>query len=141
MAIIKQLAPHRKLIRKVPDISDYASGRIQVSDFKRIDIEDLLGRVAIKTDPFLLKSCIENKTVMVTGAGGSIGSELSRQIAKLKPPGLILYEIGELALYTIEKELNRIHNHKINIYPVLGDIKNINRLTQVFNNFNKHIRY
>ena len=74
----------------MPDINDYASGKITTSDFKRIEIEDLLGRVAVKTDPYLIKSCIKNKNVMVTGAGGSIGSELSRQIIMHSPKKIIL---------------------------------------------------
>ena len=135
MAIIKQLAPHRKLIRKVPDISDYASGRIQVSDFKRIDIEDLLGRVAIKTDPFLLKSCIENKTVMVTGAGGSIGSELVRQILQLNPKKIILLEQSEYFLYKIDNEasnIDKIKNKDIELKSYLGSVTDNDFVSNIF---------
>ena len=72
---------------------------------KKYLIEDLLGRVAIKADPFLLKSCIENKVVMVTGAGGSIGSELSRQIIQHNPKKIILLEQSEYFLYKIDNNL------------------------------------
>ena len=135
LEIIKQLSPHQKLIRKVPDISDYASGRIQVSDFKRIDIEDLLGRVAIKTDPFLLKSCIENKTVMVTGAGGSIGSELARQIIGHKPRKIILLEQSEYFLYKIDNEvssIDKIKNKDIELKSYLGSVTDDDFVSNIF---------
>ena len=135
LEIIKQLSPHQKLIRKVPDISDYASGKIQVSEFKRIDIEDLLGRVAIKSDPFLLKSCIEDKTVMVTGAGGSIGSELARQIIQLKPKKIILLEQSEYFLYKIDNEvsnIDKIKNKDIELKSYLGSVTDNDFVSNIF---------
>ena len=135
LEIIKQLSPHQKLIRKVPDISDYASGKIQVSEFKRIDIEDLLGRVAIKTDPFLLKSCIEDKTVMVTGAGGSIGSELARQIIQHKPKKIILLEQSEYFLYKIDNEvsnIDKIKNKDIELKSYLGSVTDDDFVSNIF---------
>ena len=133
--IIKQLTPHQKLIRKVPDISDYASGKIKVSDFKRIDIEDLLGRVAIKTDPFLLKSCIEDKTVLVTGAGGSIGSELARQIIQHNPKKIILLEQSEYFLYQIDNEISnidKIKNKGIKLKSYLGSVIDNDFVSNIF---------
>ena len=135
LEIIKQLSPHQKLIRKVPDISDYASGKIQVSEFKRIDIEDLLGRVAIKTDPFLLKSCIEDKTVMVTGAGGSIGSELARQIIQHKPKKIVLLEQSEYFLYKIDNEvsnIDKIKNKDIELKSYLGSVTDDDFVSNIF---------
>ena len=135
LEIIKQLSPHQKLIRKVPDISDYASGKILVSEFKRIDIEDLLGRVAIKTDPFLLKSCIEDKTVMVTGAGGSIGSELARQIIQHKPKKIILLEQSEYFLYKIDNEvsnIDKIKNKDIELKSYLGSVTDDDFVSNIF---------
>ena len=133
--IIKKLTLQQKIIRKVPDISDYASGKIQVSDFKRIDIEDLLGRVAIKTDPFLLKSCIENKAVMVTGAGGSIGSELSRQIIQHNPKKIILLEQSEYFLYQIDNEISdnsQIKNETIKLKSYLGSVTDEDFIDNIF---------
>jgi FlaA1/EpsC-like NDP-sugar epimerase len=75
---------------------------------------------------------ITNTVVVVTGAGGSIGSDLCRQIVFLKPKVLILYEMNELALYTIEKELSNIGIYSLDIYPILGSINNKNRLSNVF---------
>jgi FlaA1/EpsC-like NDP-sugar epimerase len=135
LEIIKQLSPHQKLIRKVPDISDYASGKIKVSEFKRIDIEDLLGRVAIKTDPFLLKSCIEDKTVMVTGAGGSIGSELARQIIQHKPKKIVLLEQSEYFLYKIDNEvsnIDKIKNKDIELKSYLGSVTDDDFVSNIF---------
>ena len=134
--IINALGSYSVIVRVLPSLSDLAGGKISVNDLRKVDIKDLLGRGAVSANQALLSKNITGKVVMVTGAGGSIGSELSRQIAILKPKGLILYEISELALYNIEKELTGVHNTDINIYPILGDIKNENRLTQVFNSFN-----
>ena len=78
---------------------------------------------------------ITNKIVMVTGAGGSIGSELCGQIVLLKPKALILYEMSELALYSIDKELSNIGMHSLDIYPILGSVNNKTRLTNVFKRF------
>ena len=77
---------------KLPDITELTEGKISIEDLKKIDIEDLLGRDAVAPDAYLLKSCIENKTVMITGCGGSIGSELARQIIKLNPKKLIMID-------------------------------------------------
>ena len=134
--IINAFGSYSVIVRVLPSLSDLAGGKISVNDLRKVDIKDLLGRGAVSANQALLSKNITGKVVMVTGAGGSIGSELSRQIAILKPKGLILYEISELALYNIEKELTGVHNTDINIYPILGDIKNENRLTQVFNSFN-----
>ena len=133
--IINTLDSFSVTVRVLPSLSDLAGGKISVSDLRKVNIKDLLGRGAVPANKALLSKNITGKVVMVTGAGGSIGSELSRQIVTLKPKGLILYEISELALYNIEKELTKLYNLEINIYPVLGDIKNASRLTKVFKNF------
>ena len=133
--IINALDSYPVIVRVLPSLSDLAGGKISVNDLRIVNIKDLLGRGAVLANKALLSKNISEKVVMVTGAGGSIGSELSRQIVILKPKVLILYEINELALYKIEKELTKFINLEINIYPVLGDVKNVNRLTKVFNNF------
>jgi len=133
--IINALDSYSVIVRVLPSLSDLAGGKVSINDLRKVDIKDLLGRKAVSANKALLCENITGKMVMVTGAGGSIGSELSRQIAILKPKGLILYEVSELALYNIEKELNKFLNLEINIYPVLGDIKNANRLTKVFKSF------
>lgn len=139
--IINTLDSFSVTVRVLPSLSDLAGGKISVSDLRKVNIKDLLGRGAVSANKALLSKNITGKVVMVTGAGGSIGSELSRQIVTLKPKGLILYEISELALYNIEKELTKLYNLEINIYPVLGDIKNASRLTKVFKNFKVNTVY
>ena len=102
----------------------------------QVSIKDLLGRKSVEPNESLLGKNITNKTVVVTGAGGSIGSELCRQIVLLKPKALILYEISELALYAIDKELSNIHaHHSFKIYPILGSVNDKKRLKNLFNRF------
>ena len=133
--IINSLDPYSLTVRVLPSLADLAGGKVSIDDLRKVDIKDLLGREAVPANKELLIKNITEKVVMVTGAGGSIGSELSRQVVSLKPKALILFEVNELALYNIEKELTGIVSQKINIYPVLGDVKNTNRLTKVFKNF------
>ena len=102
---------------------------------QEVNIEDLLGRDAVLPNQKLLSKNIAGKIVMVTGAGGSIGSEICRQTLSLKPKALILYEMSELALYTIEKEFSDNGAHHIDIYPVLGSVNNRSRLNSIFKHF------
>lgn len=133
--IINSLDPYSLTVRVLPSLADLAGGKVSIDDLRKVNIKDLLGREAVPANKELLIKNITEKVVMVTGAGGSIGSELSRQVVSLKPKALILFEVNELALYNIEKELTGMVSQKINIYPVLGDVKNTNRLTKVFKNF------
>ena len=119
-------------VRTLPSISEIVSGKIQPSDLQQIKIQDLLGRDTVAANQSLLGRNITAKVVMVTGAGGSIGSELCRQIVALKPKTLILYELSELALYNIDKELANVD---IEVYPLLGSVNNSHRLSQVLNRF------
>ena len=119
-------------VRTLPSISEIVSGKIQPSDLQQIKIQDLLGRDAVAANQSLLGRNITAKVVMVTGAGGSIGSELCRQIVALKPQALILYELSELALYNIDKELANVD---IEVYPLLGSVNNSHRLSQVLKRF------
>ena len=135
LTAIKKLENHQLKIKKVPDIDDYATGKISISDFKRIDIEDLLGRVAVKTDPYLLKSCIKDKNVLVTGAGGSIGSELSRQIIQHSPKKIILLEQSEYFLYKIDNEINNtdtIKNRNVLVRSYLGSVTDKDFIENIF---------
>jgi FlaA1/EpsC-like NDP-sugar epimerase len=135
LSIINKLEAYPVLVRILPGVSELAQGKINVSDLREISIKDLLGRASINANKELLCKNISNKTVLVTGAGGSIGSELCRQIVLLKPKALILYEINELVLYTIEKELSNIGMSLMDIYPILGSVNNKNRLRSVFKRF------
>ena len=137
----------RKLLEKIiklpvdvltiPGMADIVSGKAKIDEFKDVAIDDLLGRDSVQPDKFLLETNIKDKSVMVTGAGGSIGSELCRQIFNNKPKQLILFEQSEYALYKIHQELTLNLNNvdfKINIIPLLGDVKNEKHLIDVMNN-------
>ena len=104
-AIIQRLAAHPVRVKTMPAMEDIASGRVSVTDLKPIDVDDLLGRDPVPPDPRLLGRAIQGKSVMVTGAGGSIGSELVRQILRQGPRTLVLYEVSETALYSVEIEV------------------------------------
>jgi FlaA1/EpsC-like NDP-sugar epimerase len=133
--VINVLEPYPVLVRLLPGIAELAEGKVSIGDLREVSIKDLLGRDSVEANKDLLGENITHKTVVVTGAGGSIGSELCRQIIFLKPKALILYEMSELALYTIEKELSNIDMYSMGIYPILGSVNNKTRLTNVFKRF------
>jgi FlaA1/EpsC-like NDP-sugar epimerase len=134
--IIDRLERYPVIVRTLPGLTEIAQGKVKIDDLLQVSIKDLLGRKSVEPNEHLLGKNIINKTVIVTGAGGSIGSELCRQIVLLKPKALILFEINELALYSIDKELNQINNHySLNIYPILGSVNNKNRLKNILKNF------
>jgi FlaA1/EpsC-like NDP-sugar epimerase len=137
--IINRLEPLAVNVRSVPAFADMASGRLQTSDIRDIDIDDLLGRDTVKPDNTLLPANIKDKVVMVTGAGGSIGSELCRQIIDLSPKKLILLEQSEFGLYLIEQELETLIKKKdtnIQLNKVLGSITNPVLLQRLFRHKN-----
>ena len=113
-------------IRTVPAVTDIVDGRYLVSQIREIDIDELLGRSSVPPAPHLLQSMIEGKTIMVTGAGGSIGSELCRLIVKLSPKRLVLFEANEFALYNIEREFGAVRLGTV--VPVLGSIVDAQRV-------------
>lgn len=114
-------------IRTVPDILDLASGRVKVEDIQEVEITDLLGRDAVPPQAELLGRCIRSQVVMVTGAGGSIGAELCRQILSCAPSVLVLLEQSEFNLYSIHSELDswvRLRGGAMRVVPILGSIRN-----------------
>jgi FlaA1/EpsC-like NDP-sugar epimerase len=133
--ILNLLQNYQVLVRTLPSVSELAQGKIKLADLQDISIKDLLGRESVVANTELLIQNIESKVVMITGAGGSIGSELCRQIFFLKPKIIILYELSEFALYTIEKELLSLDKSNINIFPILGSVNNKNRLNRIINKF------
>lgn len=123
-------------VRSVPGFMDLASGRVKVDDIQEVDIADLLGRDAVPAQNELLERCIKGKTVMVTGAGGSIGSELCRQILALQPTALLLFDHGEFNLYSILSELeHRVVRESlpVKVLPILGSVRNQSKLLDVMN--------
>ena len=130
--IIRLLEPFAVHVMSMPGLSDIAQGKVTVDALQEVDIADLLGRDAVPPDQSLLHDNITGKVVMVTGAGGSIGSELCRQIIRLQPKSLILFEISEFALYAIEKELQHLlAKHSAYPYPLLGNIDNAEPITLI----------
>lgn len=139
--IINFLQPYSVHVRSLPGVSELAQGKVKIADLQEISITDLLGREPALADKGLLSLNVESKVIMVTGAGGSIGSELCRQIFLLKPKMLILYELSEFALYKINRELLDIALPSIKLLPILGSVNNKNRLTRIFNKFNVQTVY
>ncbi|EID4391654.1 polysaccharide biosynthesis protein [Vibrio vulnificus] len=122
----------------VPDFKDIVNGNATVDELKDVAIEDLLGRDPVEPNPELMKANIHGKVVMVTGAGGSIGSELCRQIVRQKPKALILFELSEYGLYEIDKELSGMVEAmqlEVEIIPLLGSVQRINRLSATMRAF------
>ena len=115
----------------MPSLTELASGAKRIDDLRAVDVEDILGRDPIKPHPSLLATCIRNKTVLVTGAGGSIGAELCHQIIQLSPRRLVLFELSEFALYRIEQELCALCESLANppeLIAVLGSINHRKRM-------------
>ncbi len=121
--IIKQIGQQRIAIRTLPSLTDLAQGKVQESDLRELAIEDLLGRDPVAPMAALLEKTIRGKIVVVSGAGGSIGSELCRQIIQLAPQQLILLELNELALYNVFEELSKLKSAtQMSLTPVLGNV-------------------
>ena len=131
--IIKFLEPAHLKITEIPGLTKLVNGEIRISDIQEVDIIDLLGRDPVPPVPALLAKNINNKVVMVTGAGGSIGSELCRQIIKNQPAKIIIYELTEFALYHIDKELRLTANCEI--IPILGSVLDERKLERVIEQY------
>ena len=132
--IIDHLNSFKVIVKTLPSIQDIVNDKISFSDIKDLTVEDLLSRDEVQPNEELLFKNINSKTVLVSGAGGSIGSELCRQIIKLKPQKLLLLELSEYALFNISEELKKI-GHNIKIIPLLINIQNSSRLNSVFETF------
>jgi FlaA1/EpsC-like NDP-sugar epimerase len=138
--IIAELEQYPVHVRTLPDLMDLAEGKVQVSDIQEVDIADLLGREPVSPDQTLLHSNITGKNVLVTGAGGSIGSELCRQIIALAPSRLVLFEMNEFNLYAIEQELQQL-NVEVPLIAVLGTVTEQSRLEALLNENAIHTIY
>ncbi|MEX3010154.1 polysaccharide biosynthesis protein [Hoeflea sp. TYP-13] len=129
-SIVARLAPYKLDLQTIPPLSEILRGKAHVQQLKEIRIEDLLGRNTVSPIAKLFDEAIDGKTILVTGAGGSIGSELCRQILKARPKKLVLLEISELALYNIEKSLQKqlVQASPIEIIYTLGDVRDRKRV-------------
>jgi FlaA1/EpsC-like NDP-sugar epimerase len=123
--LLNELESFKLQVLGIPGVADLVSGKSKIDDFTEVSIEDLLGRDSVKPNAELLHADIESKVVMVTGAGGSIGSELCRQIVNQRPQAMVLFELTEFALYSIHKELENVISSSglnIELYPILGSV-------------------
>ncbi|WP_247709505.1 nucleoside-diphosphate sugar epimerase/dehydratase [Guyparkeria sp. SB14A] len=137
-AILARLEPLPFHVRTVPAINDILAGKATLDQIQEIDIEDLLGREPVAPDVELMHRCITGKTVLVTGAGGSIGSELCRQVIAQGASCLILFEVSEFALYRIDQELRAlpsVANGEIEVIAALGSVLDERRLARLFDRF------
>jgi FlaA1/EpsC-like NDP-sugar epimerase len=131
-------------VQTVPDFNDLISGKARVGDIRDVDVEDLLSRDPVAPEDTLMQSSLLGKSVMVTGAGGSIGSELCRQILRVGPSTLVLFEISEVALYTIDKEMRLLADKlgiDCEIVPLLGSVQDGSRVRDAMRHFKVHTVY
>lgn len=132
--ILKNLSDYPLQVQTLPTFGDIIQGRVSLSDIKDLDVDDILNRDQVLPNNELLSKNITSKVVVVTGAGGSIGSELSRQIAKLNPEKLLLLELNEFALYKIYEEL-RIVNQNLKIIPLFVNVQDQTKVNEIFKTF------
>lgn len=136
--IVNSLKNLKIEIKTIPAMSDIISGKARISELRTVTAEDLLGRDPVAPDTNLLQLNISGKVVMVSGAGGSIGSELCRQILSLEPDALVLYEVSEFALYAIDSELSELARQeslRTKIVPILGSVQHAQRLELTIRTF------
>jgi FlaA1/EpsC-like NDP-sugar epimerase len=136
--ILNALEPLGLHVRSLPDMADIISGRARSDEVREVDVADLLGRDAVPPHPALMQACLRGKSVMVTGAGGSIGSELCRQIVRQRPMRLVLFESSELALYQIDNELRELsasEGYSLEIVSLLGNAHHRDRVLDVMTTY------
>jgi FlaA1/EpsC-like NDP-sugar epimerase len=140
--ILDALGQHHLQVRTVPPLLDLAEGRVRLEDLKELDLDDLLGRDPVAPHPLLMAKRITGKTVMVTGAGGSIGAELCRQILGARPAKLLLVDISEYALYAIHQELERwvLQDAKtdLDVIPLLGNVRDSLLMGEILSTWRPH---
>lgn len=134
--IFNELSGYPLKVKTIPSVSSLISGRSEINELKDIKIEDLLGREPVEHDPELMAKTISGKTVLVTGAGGSIGSELCRQIILWKPKKLILLDVSEFATYTLLEELKQhSSSFKARLVPIIGSAQDQTFIKKIFDRF------
>lgn len=137
--IINKLSAHKVRVKTLPHVAEILGERVSISDIRPLEIQDLLGRDQVPPNELLLGRTVLNRSVLVTGAGGSIGSELCRQIMQIGAARLILFEMSEYALYTIERELDAMQRDeavpKTEVISVLGSVTDRDRLDEIFANY------
>ncbi|MDR6395945.1 polysaccharide biosynthesis protein [Herbaspirillum seropedicae] len=140
--ILAQIRTARVAVRTLPSVTDLAQGRVNVSDLRELDIDDLLGREPVMPNHILLAMNVRSKVVMVTGAGGSIGSELCRQILAVGPSKLLLIEQSEFALYAIHQQLEeKLADRDIVLVPLLASVQDSERIREIMSTWHPDTVY
>ena len=143
--ILALLGEHHLNVRTLPPLYDLVEGRVKESDLKELDLEDLLGRDPVAPNPLMMAKTVMGKTVMVTGAGGSIGSELCRQILRHAPRKLLLVELSEYSLYAIHQELERFVidelDGDVDVIPLLASVRDAVRMGEILNTWKPETVY
>lgn len=142
--LLKELEPLAVPVQTVPSMVELVSGRARINDIRDLEIEDLLGREPVSPDSAVVAASLYEKNVLVTGAGGSIGSELCRQILRQRPARLVLFERSEYSLYAIERELqsiNDVEDLEVELHAVLGNVIHRRRCVAVMKAFGIHTVY
>ncbi|WP_241697594.1 nucleoside-diphosphate sugar epimerase/dehydratase [Mariprofundus sp. NF] len=134
-SVVEQCQAQGVTCRILPSVADLADGKVEVSRLRQVQIEDLLGRKSVELDHSGIHQLLTGRSVLVTGAGGSIGSELCRQVVRLQPAQLILLDHGEFNLYSIEQEIRSLLASETRLYALLGDIRDVSRMSWVFEEF------
>lgn len=133
--IVNEATKSSAKVNQMPAVEDIISGKYEVNKFKEIDVTDLLGRDEVELDMKKIASQLAGKTILISGAGGSIGSEICRQIVRFSPKRIILLGHGEYSIYLIHKELNQLSYKDFEVVPVIADIQDRNRIFEVMNYF------
>ena len=140
--ILNQIRMAHVSVRTLPSMTDLAQGKVSIADVRELDVDDLLGREPVMPNHILLVKNVHKKVVMVTGAGGSIGSELCRQIAMIGPAKLLLIEQSEFALYSIHKELEeKLKNVDIALVPLLASAQDEDRMREIISTWHPETIY
>ncbi|MBO3063469.1 polysaccharide biosynthesis protein [Mammaliicoccus fleurettii] len=126
---------------KMPNIENVMSGEIEVNQLKKVEVEDLLGRDPVELDMASISKELTQKTILVTGAGGSIGSEICRQVCKFTPEKIILLGHGENSIYHIHQELTRIYKEQIEVVPIIADVQDKERIKKIMQDYKPYVVY
>ncbi|MEH7356281.1 nucleoside-diphosphate sugar epimerase/dehydratase [Neobacillus drentensis] len=139
--IFEECAKTKAMTQIIPKLEDLMTGKVTVNQFRDVQVEDLLGREPVELDIAGISEIVTGKTVLVTGAGGSIGSEICRQICKFHPSKIVLVGHGENSIYLIDMELRRTYQNQIEIVPVIGDIQDRTRIFEVMEEHRPFVVY
>jgi FlaA1/EpsC-like NDP-sugar epimerase len=129
--LLKKLSKYPVEVKLLPSLSSLLEGKVSIENIRHVEVQDILGRVPVSPKSSLLKKNIQGKNILITGAGGSIGSELCRQIIHLKPSIIVLFDHSEFNLYSIDFELNSLQINDCEVIPILSDVTNLNKVKSV----------